>query len=114
MNNLDAGREEKSTKERLRYSHFATDKVFGPLAKFQAEFFAHSNPLRNDYLLDDKPIQHVNDWKSPNPQVKRPFSSPYTSVKVSKPQRGDFKGGLVTPRFRTFPLLKRLRTTNPI
>ena len=103
LSNLHAGREEKSTKERLRYSHFATDKVFGPLAKTQAEFFAHSNPLRNEYLFDDKPIQHVNDWKSPNPQVKRSFSSPYTSVKVSKPQRGAYKGGFSNPKVSLIP-----------
>ena len=60
LSNLHAGREGDATKERLRYSHFATDKVFGPLTKTQADLFAHSNPLRNDYQLDIKPIQHWN------------------------------------------------------
>ena len=101
LSNLHAGREEISTKERLRFSHFATNKVFGPLAKTQAEFFAHSNPLRMDYQLDDKPIQH---WKAPNPQVKRSFSSPYTTpAKVSKPQRGSFKGAVNTPKVSIIP-----------
>ena len=104
LSNLHSSREEKSTKERLRHSHFATNKVFGPLAKTQAEFFAHTNPLRLEYQLDDKPIQHWNEWRAPNPQVKRSYSSPYTTpAKVSKSQRGSFRGAFNAPKVSLIP-----------
>ena len=100
LSNLHAGREGDATKERLRYSHFATDKVFGPLTKTQADLFAHSNPLRNDYQLDIKLIQHWNgsDWKAPNSQVKRLGSTSFSPAQVIKTQGVYNQRGVHTPR----------------
>ena len=90
LDQLHGGREERSTKESLRHSHYGSRNLFGPMAKEHLDHLADNNPNREAYLLDNKPKSWFRQGdKAPNPQFKRQNPSYYnTSNKSNKTQRG--------------------------
>ena len=96
LDQLHGGREELSTKESLRHSHFGSPKLFGPLAKEHLEHLADSNTNRDDYRLSTKPrLGAIQGWKAPNSQVKRHNSFSFATPSKSKMSH---KGGSVHSR----------------
>ena len=90
LDQLHGGREERSTKESLRHSHYGSRNLFGPMAKEHLDHLADNNPNRESYLLDNKPRSWIRQGeKAPNSQFKRQNPSHYpTSNKSKKTQRG--------------------------